>query len=42
MRAEWMHPVEGTIVPGGTVIGGKKTHFDAPIIGPAVLYLVRI
>jgi hypothetical protein len=42
LRAEWMHPVEGTIVPGGTVMGGKKTRFDSPIIGPATLYLVRI
>jgi hypothetical protein len=42
LRAEWMHPVEGTIVPGGTVTGGKKIRFDAPIIGPAALYLVRI
>jgi len=43
LRAEWMHPVEGTIVPGGTVSGGnKKTRFASPIIGPSVLYLVRI
>jgi hypothetical protein len=23
LRAEWMHPVEGTIIPGGSVAGGK-------------------
>ena len=42
LRAEWMHPVEGTIVPGGVVKGGEKTRFDTPFLGPAALYLVRI
>lgn len=42
LRAEWMHPVEGTIVPGGTVAGGRKTRFAVPFLGPAVLYLVRV
>ncbi len=41
LRAEWMYPVEGTIVPGGTVSGGKTVRFDVPFLGPAVLYLVR-
>lgn len=41
LRAEWMYPVEGTIVPGGTVPGGKAVRFDVPFLGPAVLYLVR-
>jgi hypothetical protein len=39
LRAEWMHPVEGTIVPGGTAVGGKSQRFNAPILGPSVLYL---
>jgi len=41
LRAEWMHPVEGTIIPGGSVTGGKSLRFDAPLIGPAVIYLRR-
>lgn len=41
LRAEWMHPVEGTIVPGGTALGGKSLRFDVPFVGPAVLYLIR-
>ncbi len=39
VRAEWMHPVEGTILPGGSVAGGKSQRFDAPLLGPSVLYL---
>ena len=42
LRAEWMHPVEGTIVAGGMVTGGKSEHFDVPFDGPAVLYLVGV
>jgi hypothetical protein len=41
LSAEWMHPVEGTIIPGGSVNGGKSLQFYAPLIGPAVLYLRR-
>jgi hypothetical protein len=37
--AEWMHPVEGVITPGGRVKGGEKPNFAAPFEGPAVLYL---
>jgi len=40
--AEWMHPVEGTITPGGTVKGGGKPEFAVPFSGPAVLYLRKI
>jgi hypothetical protein len=40
--AEWMHPVEGTITPGGTVKGGGKPNFAVPFSGPAVLYLRKI
>jgi len=28
--AEWVHPVEGTITPGGTVKGGAKPDFAVP------------
>jgi Putative collagen-binding domain of a collagenase len=41
LRAEWMQPVEGTVVPGGTVAGGKSTRLDVPFVGPAALYLLR-
>ena len=37
--AEWMHPVEGNIRPGGTVKGGKKLNFAVPFPGAAALYL---
>ena len=36
---EWMDPVEGTIIPGGTVDAGVKRTFAVPFVGPAVLYL---
>lgn len=41
LRVEWMHPVNGTIVPGGNVTGGKNVRFYVPFLGAAVLYLVR-
>jgi hypothetical protein len=41
LRAEWMHPVEGTIIPGGSVAGRKPARFDVPLLGSAVLYLHR-
>ena len=41
LRAEWMQPVEGTVVPGGTVAGGKSTRLDVPFVGPAALYLLH-
>ncbi|PYT32812.1 MAG: hypothetical protein DMG57_00590 [Acidobacteria bacterium] len=37
--SEWMHPTEGTITFGGTVVGGKKQSFAVPFVGPAVLYI---
>jgi hypothetical protein len=37
--AEWMHPVKGNIVRGGTVQGGKKLNFAVPFPGAAVLYV---
>ena len=37
--AEWMHPVEGMITPGGSVKGGDKPNFAVPFPGAAVLYL---
>ena len=36
---EWMHPVEGTITPGGTVSGAGKPSFAVPFPGAAALYL---
>ncbi len=37
--AEWMHPVDGDVTPGGKVQGGQKPNFAVPFQGPAVLYL---
>lgn len=37
--AEWMHPVTGITIGGGTVTGGIKPDFFVPFAGPAVLYL---
>lgn len=39
--AEWMHPIEGNITPGGTVKGGGKPRFAVPFPGPASLFLYR-
>jgi hypothetical protein len=36
---EWMHPVKGDKMPGGTVKGGEKPNFAVPFSGPAVLYI---
>ena len=38
---EWMKPVEGTIVRGGSVAGGGHVNFAAPFSGAAVLYAHR-
>jgi hypothetical protein len=38
---EWMHPVEGTIIAGGSVKGGGKPNFAVPFPGAATLYLRR-
>lgn len=38
-EVEWMHPVEGTITPGGVVKGGRKQTLFVPFPGPAVLYV---
>lgn len=37
--SEWMHPVDGSIVPGGPVPAGVKRYFAVPFVGPAVLYV---
>jgi hypothetical protein len=39
LTAEWMHPVEGTIVYGGKVGGGARVNFAAPFSAAAVLYV---
>jgi len=41
LTLEWMKPVEGTIVRGGSVAGGKRVNFAAPFPGAAVLYARR-
>jgi len=41
LAAEWMRPIEGSIVSGGTVQGGGKLDFAVPFPGPAVLFVSR-
>jgi hypothetical protein len=38
LAVEWMHPVEGTIVRGGSVSGGRKVGFAVPFGGAAILH----
>ncbi len=40
-NVEWMHPVAGTTMAGGTVKGGHKVDFVVPFSGPATLYLSK-
>lgn len=39
LAVEWIHPTEGTLVPGELVQGGEKRSFRAPFTGDAVLFL---
>ncbi len=39
---EWMHPIEGNTVDGGTMKGGHKFDFEVPFAGPATLYIHRV
>jgi hypothetical protein len=39
LAVEWMHPVDGTIAPGGMIAGGAPRLLTAPFAGDAVLYL---
>ena len=41
LTAEWMHPVQGTIIHGGPVSGGARLDFAAPFSGAAVLYVKK-
>jgi hypothetical protein len=41
LRVEWIHPIEGTTTPGGTVAGGTKRVLAAPYPGEAVLHVVQ-
>ncbi len=38
---EWIHPLEGKIMPGRKIAGGTKRKFVAPFPGDAVLHLFR-
>ena len=38
---EWFNPLNGTIIDGGKVLGGKSQTFSAPFKGDAVLYLYQ-
>lgn len=39
LRVEWIHPVEGTITPGGVIAGGARRTLAPHADGDAVLYL---
>jgi hypothetical protein len=41
LQVEWIHPVEGTITPGGTTSGGDRREFTVPFSGDAVLYIAK-
>jgi len=41
LAVEWIQPTEGTIMSGGTSVGGDKRVFKAPFSGDAVLYIRR-
>jgi hypothetical protein len=36
---EWMHPIDGNISPGETIMGGAQRALTAPFAGDAVLYI---
>ena len=39
LNVEWVHPVEGTRTPAGSVAGGQPRELEAPFAGAAVLHL---
>jgi hypothetical protein len=39
LRAEWIHPTEGTITPAEPIVAGQRRTLKAPLRGPAVLFL---
>ncbi|MDI7275386.1 MAG: putative collagen-binding domain-containing protein, partial [Anaerolineae bacterium] len=39
LAVEWIHPLEGPALPGGSVAGGGERRFTVPFEGGAVLYL---
>jgi hypothetical protein len=36
---EWIHPVDGTMTPGGSIEGAVRRRLKAPFSGAAVAYL---
>jgi hypothetical protein len=41
LRVEWIHSTEGTVTPGEPAAGGGRRTLEAPLPGPAVLYLQK-
>jgi hypothetical protein len=41
MAVEWIHPIDGTVIPGESVQNEAKHVFRAPFRGDAVLHLRR-
>ncbi|MEM2428821.1 MAG: putative collagen-binding domain-containing protein, partial [Candidatus Bathyarchaeia archaeon] len=41
LKVEWMHPVDGSIMSAGTVLGGGWRSFKTPFTGDSVLILYR-
>jgi len=41
VTAEWLHPVHGTAMPGGTIGGGANRTVRLPSKGPTVLHLAN-
>ena len=39
LAVEWMHPIEGSVTPGGTIEGGAKRVFKSPFNRDAALHL---
>jgi hypothetical protein len=39
LRVEWIHPINGRIIRGRSLVGGAVRRFEAPFRGQAVLYL---
>jgi len=39
LHLEWLNPITGNIIAGGTTTGGASRDFVAPFVSDAVLYI---